>query len=285
MSVGSPEGQKVLSCDLHIHSALSPCAENRMVPKFVVQKLLTLNIDVFSITDHNSCFNCKAFEKVAGKHGLVFIPGIELQSAEEIHLLGYFSDVNQISDFCAEVVDPARIFFKNDPDRFGSQIKIDENGRNVGEEECLLTLALKLGVDDLVQKIHWYGGVAVPAHLDRSFSVISQLGYIPPDLAVDAVEIWDALKIDEIKKTFLQGRDLNVLSSSDSHYLDMMKKSKMKFVVNEKNVDACLSCITGEGDSRITVTVPRGKSSNRFDSSIVGSQDNSDARDWRNLYK
>ena len=59
----------------------------------------------------------------------------------------------------------------------------------------------------------------------------------------------------------------------------------MKFVVNEKNVDACLSCITGEGDSRITVTVPRGKSSNRFDSSIVGSQDNSDARDWRNLYK
>lgn len=285
MSVGSPEGQKVLSCDLHIHSALSPCAENKMLPEQIVEKLMALNVDVFSITDHNSCFNSKAFEKEAVQHNLIFIPGIEVQTAEEIHLLGYFPDVSFLTDFYDEVVAPARISFRNDPDRFGSQIKIDEYNRNVGEDEFLLTLALKLGVDELVDKIHRYNGLAVPAHLDRSFSIISQLGYIPPDLAIDAVEIWDASKIDEMKKLFLQGRELNVLSSSDSHYLDMMKKAKMKFVVTKRDVESCLKCIKGDSTSRITIIVPRSKSADQFDSTVFGSNENGVSRDWRNLYK
>lgn len=271
--------------DLHIHSALSPCAENRMTPEEVIKRIKILGIDIFSITDHNSVFNYSAFATVVKEHDVLLIPGIELQTAEEIHLLGYFPSGDRLNEFYSNVVRPGIMpGMKNDPKRFGNQIKIDGSGEIIGEEEAMLTMPLIHSIDELVDSIHRFGGLAVAAHIDRGFSLISQLGFIPPQLKIDAVEIRDINKIDEIKSQYLKDRNLNIISSSDSHYLDMMIIPKMKFWMNDPTIDTILKCLKGEGGGRITI----GRGSQSRSRGIRGIKDSSNARaaknDWKNLY-
>lgn len=274
------------SCDLHIHSALSPCAEKNMDPEQVIKKILELDIDIFSITDHNSCFNCAVFNKYAQDNNILFIPGIELQSSEEIHLLSYFYDVISLNNFYMDVVRPSMLCnVKNDPERFGHQFKINEFGRIIGEEDLMLSMALNLSINKLVDEIHKYNGIAVAAHIDRGFSVVSQLGFIPPNLELDAVEIWNISKIDEIKNSFLKNRNFNIISSSDSHYLDMMKKTKMKLVLEKSDVNSCLDCIKGIGPGRITINQIKKKKFQKDDKSLYNTNKDKSSKDWKSLYK
>ena len=274
------------SADLHIHSTLSPCAENRMTPEEVLKKIISLGIDVFSITDHNAGFNCAAFGAAAKERGVSFIPGIELQSSEEIHLLGYFPHVQTLTAFCSSIVKHALMQgMKNDPLRFGNQLKINSAGDVEGEVEDMLSMPLSLSVDELVHRVHQFDGIAVAAHLDRGFSVISQLGYIPPELELDAVEIWDTNKIEDIKSTFLKDRDLNITSSSDSHYLDMMKRPKMKLWLNNADVHSCLNCIKGTGPGRITIAQKRKRKSQRLGGAGVDRNGSQGKKDWKSIYK
>ncbi len=273
------------SCDLHLHSALSPCAEDKMTPKEVVKKIITLGIEIFSITDHNAGFNCQAFEGAANDHNLLFIPGIELQTSEEIHLLGYFPDIKTLNSFCSTVVKPGiPSQVKNDPLRFGHQLKLNNAGKVMGEEKGMLIMPLNLPIDKLVDKIHMFNGVAVAAHIDREFSVISQLGYLPPQLKIDAVEVFNISKIDSIQSKFLKDGKLEILSSSDSHYLDMMKLPKMKFWLKNVDVQDCLNCIRGTGGGRITISSAELRKSKTIDGKNFQTNDGTSPRDWKNLY-
>jgi len=227
-----------------------------MVPEQVVPKIFSfdLGVEVFSITDHNAGANCRAFAAAAQAKKLLFIPGIELQSSEEIHLLGYFPSLAALEGFCAKVVgEGLMVGLKNDPERFGHQHLLDGSGKLIGEAEAMLCMPLTLTVDELVDRIHDHGGIAAAAHLDRGFSVISQLGFIPPQLELDAVEVRELAKVDQIRATYLQGRELNVISSSDSHHLDLIPKPKMKLWVPRADIASCLACIKGEGPGRITL--------------------------------
>ncbi|MBI5001423.1 MAG: PHP domain-containing protein [Euryarchaeota archaeon] len=271
--------------DLHIHSALSPCAENKMTPDNVLKKIISLGIDAFSITDHNSGFNCTAFDAAAKERDILFIPGIELQSSEEIHLLGYFPDIQTLNMFCSTIVKPALMQgMRNDPARFGHQLKIHASGKVAGEEEGMLSMPLNLSIDELVDRIHDFSGVAVAAHIDKGFSVISQLGYIPPQLRIDAVEIQDIKKIDEIRLKFFKDRWLNIISSSDAHYLDMMKPPKMRLRLKSVDVKSCLDCIKGDGAGRIMISAKAVKNSQRAGEPSLGAKA-CEARDWKELYK
>jgi len=273
------------SADLHIHSALSPCAENKMTPQELIKRIKSLGIDIFSITDHNSVFNYSAFQNTAREHDVLLIPGIELQTAEEIHLLAYFPNGDILNEFYSKIVRPGIMAgMKNDPARFGNQIMMNVSGEKIGEEEAMLTMPLTHSIEKLVDSIHDFGGVAVAAHIDRGFSLISHLGYIPPDLAIDAVEIWDLGKIEELKRKYLKDRPVNILSSTDSHHLHMMKPPKMKFWMESRNISSCLDCIKGEGTGRISIIQKRmGKKRSPPDSSgKAGSSASS--RDWKSLY-
>ena len=277
-------GPMILTGDLHIHSALSPCAEDRMTPPEVLKKLIALGIDIFSITDHNSGSNCSAFAEAAKKHEILFIPGIELQSSEEIHLLGYFRDIGALDEFCSATVRPGLMpGIKNDPSRFGKQLRIDSEGNALGEEESMLGMPLSFSIDELVHGIHEFGGIAVGAHLDRGFSVISQLGFMPPELDLDAVEVRDIKKMDDLRSTFLKDRPLNVLSSSDSHYLNMMIPPKMKFRLDDMNAKSCLECISGGEEGRITIVRKRGGKRPGKPKNSTGEVPSK--RDWKTLYQ
>ncbi len=276
---------KPLSADLHIHSALSPCAENKMTPDEVIKKIFSLGIDVFSITDHNSGYNCAAFDAEAKEKDILFIPGIELQSSEEIHLLGYFPSIQTLESFCESVVKPGFMqVMKNDPSRLGNQIKIDVSGEVVGEEEAMLSMPVNLTIDKLVDLIHDFNGIAVAAHVDRGFSVISHLGYIPPEIKFDAIEIRDPQNIDDFRQRFFKDTDLNIISSSDSHYIDMMRPPTMKLWLKELDVENCLNCIRGEGQGKITISHKARRASERADMSSHRVEETA-KKDWKELYK
>jgi predicted metal-dependent phosphoesterase TrpH len=282
----TPDKLTPLTCDLHVHSALSSCAEDNMTPKEVLKKILNFGIDIFSITDHNSGFNCAAFEEAAKDHDILFIPGIELQSSEEIHLLGYFPDIQMLNNFCSTIVEPRLpTQMKNDPLRFGHQIKINRVGNPIGEENAMLSMPLNISIDELVDQVHNFNGIAVAAHLGRGLSVISQLGFIPPQLKLDAVEIWDISKIESIKSNFLTNKKFNIISSSDSHYLHMMKKPKMKLWLKNADVKSCLNCIKGDGAGRITISQKTVRDFKKTKESILDSNESVSPRDWKNLYK
>ncbi len=257
-----------------------------MTPENVIDRLMQLDIDVFSITDHNSGFNCLAFETAAKRKGILFIPGIEIQTSEEIHLLGYFPDTRALGMFCSGIVKPGLMRgMKNDPMQFGNQIKIDASGDVVGEEEDMLSMPLDLTVDELVDGIHEFRGIAVAAHIDRGFSVISHLGYIPPQLKLDAVEVRDTARIEELRSKYLVERDLNIISSSDSHYLHMMKEPKMRFWLHDADIAGCLKSIKGIGSGRITIREKAKRELKRKDGPYRSSNTRPLKGDWQALYK
>ncbi|MEW5936256.1 MAG: PHP domain-containing protein [Candidatus Thermoplasmatota archaeon] len=266
------------SADLHIHSALSPCAEDHMRPNEVLRRIISLGIDVFSITDHNSGFNSAVFGEAVGGREILFIPGIELQSAEEIHLLGYFPDNRALSSFCKAVVRPGLVQgVKNDPQRFGNQFKLNTEGDVTGEVEEMLSMPLSVPIDTLVDQIHHFNGIAVAAHLDKGFSVISHLGYIPAELRLDAVEIMDVEKIEIIRSKYLRERSLNIVSSSDAHHLDMMRPASTKLWLETGDVKSCIDCIKGAGPGRITISQKVRRKGL--------SEAHRSKRDWKALYE
>ncbi len=278
------EGLTPFTADLHMHSALSGCADNNMVPDKVVEKMHELGIEIFSLTDHNAGFNCRAFANAAKKKDILFIPGIELQSSEEIHLLGYYPDVDKLESFCEDIVKPGLMKgMKNNPQIFGSQVKFDIHGKTIGEDDSMLSMPLSYSIDELVVHIHSFDGIAVASHLDRDFSIISQLGFIPEGLELDAVEIKEVGKIEDIRLKYLANTGLNVISSSDCHHIDLMKEPKMTLWLESLDVKNCLDCIKGDGPGKISIKRKAGKTKKPRNS---GSGENKDGsrKDWKNLY-
>ena len=203
-----------IAIDLHIHSALSPCAQDDMTPNNIVNMALIKGLDAIAITDHNSCDNVKAALAVADSR-IIILPGMELQSREEVHILCYFTEFSELEGFEAFVrpyLQPSPF----DPVMFGRQLIMDENDEIIGEREDLLISSADLSIDEIVPEVRRRGGAAVPAHIDRpSFSIISQLGFIPPELEFKTFEI-SSLGLT----TFLRDEKSAYITSSDAHYLE-----------------------------------------------------------------
>ena len=240
--------------DLHVHSSLSPCAEDGMIPPNVIGLLERLDFKIFSITDHNSCGNVEAFCTAAEKKGLVCIPGAELQTSEEVHLLAYFPSVEKIERFFSKVVEPARPPLNNKPEIFGHQSLLDTVGNVIDEEEAMLAMPLDLGIEELVRSIDNHGGIAVPAHIHRRFGILHQLGFIPPTLRFDAVEGADIS--DQDNAAVGLDPETVVLSSSDAHDLHLFTTPKMSLWLEEPTVEECLKCLRNEDGRYVELLEP-----------------------------
>ena len=200
--------------DLHIHSVLSPCGDEDMTPNNIVNMSLLKGLDVIALTDHNSCGNVRAVMEVAGDRLLV-IPAMEVETAEEVHVLCYFPTIEQAEQMW-EVLKTHRFLVKNKPEIFGRQLYMNAEDEVVGEEEYLLITASTLSMDEVFHHTRALGGVPVPAHIDRtSYSVLSNLGFLPPELKTTAVEITG----ENLKSMGKEWQEYAVLSSSDAHDL------------------------------------------------------------------
>jgi PHP family Zn ribbon phosphoesterase len=180
-----------LLADLHNHSCLSPCGSLDLSPRLLAELAAARNVKVLALTDHNSGLNCPAFAKVCPRYGLIPFFGMEATTQEEIHILCLFGSL-EASLAWGEYVYSILIPFPNDPEKTGDQVYVDEDDNIEGEVEYFLSNAIDLSVDDIGNRAAEYGGIVIPAHVDRpAFSMVSQLGVVVkgPWAAVECVRI------------------------------------------------------------------------------------------------
>lgn len=223
---------KVYNCDLHVHTCLSPCAELDMHPKALVKRALERELDVIAICDHNASANVPYVIAAASGTNLQVIAGMEVTSSEEVHLLALFQSMPDLLKLQA-VIDQ-HLFGQNDETKFGVQAIVNELGEVEGLSEQLLIGATDLSIDSLVSHIHQFGGLAIPAHIDReSFSVLSQLGFIDDNAGFDALEISKLTGLQRGRIRYADLRHYPFFTSSDAHFIKDIGTSTTGIVMRE----------------------------------------------------
>lgn len=207
------------NCDLHIHSCLSPCGDDEMTPMNIAGMGHLSGLEIMALTDHNSSLNCPAFFRAAQEYGIVPVPGMELTTAEEIHVVCLFETLEDAMAF-SEEVGRRRVLIKNKTAVFGNQIIMDENDQACGQEEFFLTNATEISIDEAPDLAARFNGICFPAHIDRdSYSIISVLGVMPGKPYFAAAEIYNPEKTGELKEKFPVLNEKIIVTSSDAHYL------------------------------------------------------------------
>lgn len=206
--------------DFHIHTVLSPCASLDMSPINIINKAKEKKIDIIGITDHNSTKQCRITKEIGEKNGIYVVCGAEITTKEEIHCLTFFEDLNRLDDF-QKFIDEIQPKIKNDVQRFGYQLIVDEAENVLEEEDISLFSALNVSIDELADVVHKLGGLFIPAHIDRQrFSLISQLGFVPFDIDADAFEISKNTSREKMIEQFPYLEKFSFINNSDSHFLD-----------------------------------------------------------------
>lgn len=213
---------KSYRADLHIHTVLSPCGDIYMSPSAIIEQAKKLHLDVIAITDHNSTRQVKVTQELGKENGILVIGGVEITTQEEAHALAYFETEEQLDTF-QEYLDQHLPKIPNDEERFGYQLIVDRDEDIIGEEEYLLLSAIDADLDTLYNKVHEIGGLFVPAHVNKpASSLMSQLGFIPPDIKADALEISKHVKKEDFLKKFAYLKKFMFTKSSDAHYLHII---------------------------------------------------------------
>lgn len=205
--------------DLHIHSALSPCGDDDMTPNNIVNMALIKGLDLIAVTDHNSAMNLPAVLEVAKRKGLMVVPGIEVQTKEEVHIICLFKNLQSALKL-DEIIFNCLPDIKNNEDVFGRQLIMDSEDQLIGKIDKLLISSCALSVNDVFILVKGLGGVCIPAHVDRpAYSITSNLGFIPPSLKVKTVEFSKKDSPEAIIKRYPFLKKYDYIVSSDAHYL------------------------------------------------------------------
>ncbi len=205
-------------CDFHIHTCLSPCAELDMYPRAVVAMSLARRLDVIAICDHNASENVPYVIKCAEGTGLIVLPGMEIMSSEEVHVLALFDKMESINPLQELVY--RHLPGKNNEELFGCQAIVNEHDEVEGLSERFLIGATTLPLSEIVNEIHNLGGLAIAAHIDReSFGILGQLGFIPDGLPLDALEISRQTGLAAARSRYPDLARSAFIESSDSHVI------------------------------------------------------------------
>ena len=236
--------------DLHLHTCLSPCADQEMRPLAMVRRAREKGLDAIAICDHNSTRNVAAVRRASEGQGVVVIGGIEITTEEEIHVLGLFDQEESLCEI-QELMDE-HLVGENRPEFFGGQYLCNEHDAVVGRETRLLIGATRLSVEEVVESIHRLGGLAVASHVDReSFSILSQLGRVPEQLPIDALEVSPLHSLAEARDRFPQITDYPLMCSSDAHRLEDIGAAPTVFTVASPCVKELGKALLGEDGRKV----------------------------------
>ena len=220
--------------DLHIHSCLSPCGDDDMTPGNIAGMAMLNGLNIVALTDHNTAKNCPAFFAQTKKYGIVPIPGMELTTSEDIHVVCLFRSLADALEFDRQIQEK-RIIIKNKPAIFGHQTIMDENDSPVGEEEDLLINATTLSIEDAYELVKTFDGVCYPAHIDRrSNGMVAVLGDFPADPPFTAYELNDGDNAEEYLNRFGILKGLARAVSSDAHYLENIASAEHYFMIDDE---------------------------------------------------
>lgn len=221
-------------CDLHIHSCLSPCGDNDMTPANIAGMAAINGLNIAALTDHNSSKNCPAFFEAARRNGIIPLGGMELTTAEDIHVVCLFRSLEDAMDF-DKFVEGRRPAIKNKTEIFGEQLIMDSEDGVVGEEENLLINAADISLDEAFREVISRGGVAYPAHIDRPANgIVESLGVFPDEPRFTAYELNSADSEDEYKRRFPLLCGLSRVVSSDAHYLWDISEAKFSIPLDDE---------------------------------------------------
>ncbi|MBQ7365151.1 MAG: PHP domain-containing protein [Clostridia bacterium] len=215
--------------DLHLHSCLSPCGDDDMTPMNMAGMGMLKGLSVMALTDHNTVKNCPAFFEACEGYGIVPIAGMELSTAEDVHMVCLFPTLASAQRFEA-VFDSHRMPIDNDPEVFGNQIVMGSNDCEIGRMTPLLIAASDLWMGDAVALVREMGGVIYPAHIDRTSSgIVAILGDIPPEYAFTAMEYRDGDKREAYEALYPEAKGKTVVVSSDAHTLGRINEAENFF--------------------------------------------------------
>jgi PHP family Zn ribbon phosphoesterase len=209
-----------LRADLHVHTVLSTCADVEMIPPLIVQRALERQIDLIAITDHNASANVRAVQQAAEGTALTVLPGMEVQSREDVHLLTLFETLEALEAWQQEV-DAALPDLPNKPSFLGEQFVVDATGEYIRSEERLLLTATRLSIDEIFERVARLEGIVIPAHVERSaYGLLPTLGLISDKWQLSALEISRHLTAQQAIATFPILRGYSLIQSGDVHRLD-----------------------------------------------------------------
>lgn len=236
--------------DLHMHSCLSPCGDNDMTPNNLVNMAALLGCQILALTDHNTCRNVPAAVQVGKQADVLVIPGMELCTAEEAHVVCLFETVEGALAFDAYVQEHM-MQIPNRPEIFGDQLILNEQDEEIGKIEYLLITATEIGVNEVQPLVQKYDGVAFPAHVDKdSYSVTASLGAIPAEAAFTAAELSaDADRVQQIER-YPELKHLHLIQDSDAHYLHLMREDMHIVELPERSAKALLDVIRNCGEGK-----------------------------------
>jgi 3',5'-nucleoside bisphosphate phosphatase len=230
--------------DLHIHSVLSPCGGLDMSPKNVIREAKKQQLDIIAITDHNSMANYQTYAAVAKKNDITVLCGMEIQTAEEIHVIALFDDISKAKELSGFLYE-SLLAIENDPEFFGDQVLLDEEENILGFEPKALINSSVWTFDEVIEKCHSFGGFVFPAHVDAAaFSVIGQLGFVPEKKELTACGVTAKCNLHSLFKQYPYLQNYAIIKNSDAHYPKDIGSGFTKFLLDEPTVKdikkACL---------------------------------------------
>uniref|UniRef100_A0A7C3ID12 PHP domain-containing protein n=1 Tax=Gracilinema caldarium TaxID=215591 RepID=A0A7C3ID12_9SPIR len=212
--------------DLHNHSCLSPCGSLDLSPLVLVERAAGRGIQILALTDHNTCANCPSFAKLCSENKVVPVFGMEATTREEVHVLCLFDTLEKALSW-SERVYSLLPPIPNDPERLGDQVIVNENDEIEGEVDVYLGSALEMGLDEIGPLAEQYGGIVIPAHVDRpAFSMTSQLGFVSPGP-------WAALECVRLPPT-VDTRGYPLITGSDAHYPEHVGRRSFELPLDDE---------------------------------------------------
>jgi len=237
--------------DLHIHSVLSPCGDLEMSPRNIVALASACGLDIIAVTDHNSRLHGPLVRRLAEPFGIKVLFGAEVTTCEEAHCLCLFDTEDQRLAF-QTFIDRNLPNVKNDSNKFGYQVVVDENDEILQEVDNLLISALRAGINEIEEKVHLLGGLFIPAHVDRPrYSLISQLGFIPADLKFDALEVFRTTNPDVFRKAHQYLGEVTLIKNSDAHLPNQIGSTTTEFLLENVSFSELLQAFKGIGGRNV----------------------------------
>jgi 3',5'-nucleoside bisphosphate phosphatase len=244
---------KTFRTDLHIHTLLSPCGDLEMSPANIVSLACQRGLDIIGITDHNTTRQCELVWKLAQKTNLTVFPGCEMTSREEVHCLGLFEDFDSLRIFQG-FLDQHLTMIPHNAELFGYQVLVDENEDILEKLDYYLGASLDVSIEEVERKVHELSGIFIPAHVDRPRnSLFSQLGFFPPELKVDALQISKLAEEDAIREKYKITQDTTMVKFSDTHFPADLGKIYTNFEMENATFSEIRMALHGEDGRMVKI--------------------------------
>lgn len=242
----------IFRADLHVHTILSPCAEVEMIPPLIIERALELGIDLIAITDHNASANVCAVQKAAEGTGLTVLPGMEVQTREDVHLLCLFASLSDLEVWQREI-DLSLPDELNPAEHLGEQFIVDENGEFIRTEPRMLLTSTKLSIEDVSEKVNALGGIVIPAHVNRTaFGLFPTLGFLADWWKFPALEISRHIQPEALYEKFPSSQNHPLIQSGDVHRLDEFLGTT-RFQMETRTLSEVRMALRGENERKVWI--------------------------------